>query len=209
MSTNYIITIGRKCGSGGREIGELIAKKLGIDFYDKEILTHASEISGIRIKHFEKNDEKRPSSLLYSIATNSYNTYNYHSQPITDTIASKVTSAQAEAIRRLAEKSSCVMVGRCADYWLRDLENRVSVFITADEKTCVKNIMERYGKNEKDALEIVRKNDKDRSVYYNSQTDRKWGHSDHYDLCIDTSRISKECAADLIIEYLKDIGLID
>ena len=208
MENKFVITIGRRCGSGGREIGEMLAKKLNVDFYDKEILTRASELSGIRMKHFEKNDEKRPSSLLYSIATNSYNSYYYSTNPVTDTIASKVTNAQGKAIRSLADKGSCVMVGRCADYWLRDGYNIISVFITADEETCISNIMKRYDKNKKDAAEIVKKNNRERAAFYNSQTDRKWGNAEHYDLCINTGKINKENAVDIILEYMKASNII-
>lgn len=199
---NRVITIGRQFGSGGREIGEQLAKELGIPLYDKEILAHAAEQSGLHIGLFEKNDEKKTSSLLYTLATNSY-FYGASLSSAEHAIGTQLYIAQVNAVKSLAEKGDCVMVGRCADYFLKKDCDLTSVFITADMPSRVERIMRRYGVAEKNAKDMIKKIDKSRASYYNSVTGDKWGDSLIYDLCFNSSHLGIDGSVALIKAYLE------
>lgn len=201
MGKNRVITIGRQFGSGGRAIGEQLAKELGIPFYDKEILLHASEQSGLHIGLFERNDEKKTSSLLYTLATNSY-FYGPSMSSAEHAIGTQLYVAQVNAIKSLAEQGDCVMVGRCADYFLKNHCNLVSVFITADMPCRIERIMTRYNLTEKNAQDMIKKIDKSRSSYYNSTTGDKWGDARIYDLCLNSSKLGLDGSVKLIRAFL-------
>lgn len=201
MGKHRVITIGRQFGSGGREIGEKLAKELGIPFYDKEILLHASEQSGLHIGLFERNDEKKTSSLLYTLATNSY-FYGASMSSAENAIGTQLYVAQVNAIKSLSEQGDCVMVGRCSDYFLKNHCELVSVFITADHPARIERIKKRYNLNEKDAKDMIKKIDRSRASYYNSTTGEKWGDSRIYDLCISSSKLGIDGSVKLIKDYL-------
>ena len=174
-TTSSIITIGRKYGSAGRQIGQEVAKYFGIKCYDKELLEHAANDSGICKELFEHHDEKPTNSFLYSLVMDTYS-FGYSSAGFTDMpMNHKIFLAQFEAIKKLAEEGPCVMVGRCADYALADSKDCFSVFIHANLDWRINRISEKYNKNAKEAKDMINKTDKSRSSYYNYYTTKKWG----------------------------------
>lgn len=192
---NKIITITRQYGSGGREIGERLAQTMGIEFYDNKLLDVASDDSGIHKNHFEENDEKRTNSFLYLLST----TYGQGGVPFDDTLF----FAQLNAIQKVASQSSCVIMGRCADYALRDFNNVANIFISAPFETRVKRAVEVYGIGEKHAADYVKRIDKQRTSYYNYYTDRRWGQPQNYQLCIDSSALGMDGTTELIKDFLE------
>lgn len=192
-----IITISRQYGSGGREIGEKLAEKIGADFYDKKLLEVAAEKSGIHKSHFEDNDEKRPNSFLYLLST----TYGQGGIPFDDTLF----FAQLASIQKIAsEHRSCVIIGRCADYALRDFKGVANIFISAPFEDRVKRAIDVYGITEKHAEEYVKKIDKQRVSYYNYYTDKRWGTPWNYQLCIDSSALGIDGSVTLIEQFLNE-----
>ena len=200
-----IITISREFGSGGREIGKKLAEQLGIDFYDKELLEIASKESGITQELFVKHDETYTNSFLYSLVMGSY--------PITPDgrinpelpLNQKIFLAQFDTIRSLAEKGPCVIVGRCADYVLRNRENVVNFFITANMAHKRRRILERYDIEKSKVEDFIRKTDKRRANYYNYYTDMKWGEARNYDLCINSSKTGTDGAVSILKAYVEAV----
>ena len=180
-----IITIGRQFGSGGKEIGIRVAKELGIPFYDKELLQHAAEKSGLCQKIFENFDE-RPKSLLYSIAMDSY----MFTLPDTDTGENQkqqVYLATFDTIRQIASQGPCVMIGRCADYALADNPNHLSIFIHAPMDVRIQRVAKRQNISPEEARKLIIKTDKRRASYYEYYSSQKWGAVESYDFCLDSS----------------------
>ena len=175
-----IIAIGREYGSGGREIGEKLAKEFGIPFYDNELLAEAARESGISEEAFIENDEKHTRSFLYSLSIGGYGSGNL---PFNH----KLFLAQFDAIRALAAQGPCVIIGRCADYALEDNPNCLSIFIHADIQTRIQRAVSSYNVPADKAEKIINKTDKMRSNYYNFYSDRKWGDANNYHLTIDSS----------------------
>ncbi len=201
MTSNLIITIGRQSGSGGKEIGQKVAEKLGIKCYDKELLALAAKESGLCEELFQSHDEKPTKSFLYSLVMDSYS-FGYTSSGYMDMpINHKIFLAQFEAIKALADREPCVIVGRCADYALEDYPNRVSIFVTGDDKAKIKRLAERNNVTEAKAKEIMMKTDKERSSYYNYYSSKKWGDVRSYDLCVNSSVLGIEGTVDLIIYF--------
>ena len=202
-NNNTIITIGRQFGSAGREIGELISKELGIKLYDKEMLKIAAKESGLCEEFFEKHDEKPTNSFLYSLVMDTY-AMNYSSNEFSDMpINHKVFLAQYNAIKKIADEGSCILIGRCADYALDEYENCCRVFIYADMDKKIARIARKYNINNSKAKEMILKTDKKRASYYNYYTNKKWGDTLSYDLTIDSSKLGAEGAAKAIINYVK------
>lgn len=195
-----IITIGREYGSGGRQIGEGLAKELGIPYYDKEILRKASQDSGICDNVMESYDEKPTSSFLYSLVMDPYATgfigNNFH-MPLNH----KVFIASFDAIKSIAEEGPCVIVGRCADYALADNEDVISIFIHAPIEERIKRTQKRLEVDRSRAEMMINKADKQRASYYNYYTTKKWGDTSSYHLTIDSSLLG----IDGTIQLLKDI----
>ncbi len=181
---SFVITIGRQYGSGGRFIAQELARELGIPFYDNDLLAKAAVESGIDEDVVKSYDEKKDGVFAGFIPS----LYGYDM-----TMGQKVFLAQFEAIRKIAEQGSAIIVGRCADYVLRDMDNVVNVFITSSLDDCVKRAVKYYNLDEKRALEMIKKTNKKRASYYNFYTDRKWSHADNYDLCLNSSIGIKEC----------------
>ena len=208
MNGNLIITIGRECGSGGREIGKKLSEKLGIKYYNKELLTKAAAQSGLSEDILEINDEKPTSSLLYQVVMDTYS-FGYATNSSMDIpINNKVFLAQYNAIRTIAESESCVIVGRCADYVLQDDKDAVKLFITADIDFRIKRISIENDLTVDKARSFIKKTDKRRQSYYNFYTEKVWGKANSYDLCIDSSIYGIDKTIDFIIEYLKICGKI-
>lgn len=201
---NTIITIGRQYGSGGREIGEKLAKQLNIPFYDKELLSRAAKESGFCQEMIENHDERPTSSFLYNLVMDTYS-FGYNSSSFVDMpISHKIFLAQFDTIKKIADEGACVIVGRCADYALAEYPNCVHIFIHADEPHRIKRIMERYHMTEAKARDSINKKDKQRQSYYNYYSSKKWGRADSYDLCINSSVLGVEGTVKLIIQYVED-----
>ena len=174
MKGNLVIAIGRQCGSKGRQIGQALAEKMGVKCYDKELLSLAAKNSGLCEELFETHDEKPTNSFLYSLVMDTYSlgytTSAYMDMPINH----KIFLAQFDAIKKLAEEESCVIVGRCADYALADYPNTVSVFITGDDSEKLQWLQEFYKVDAAKAKDIMVKTDKKRASYYNYYSSKKW-----------------------------------
>lgn len=200
MQNHLIITIGREYGSGGREIGEMLAKRLNIAYYDKEILTHAAEKSGICEEVMEAHDEKGALRSLLGAGTigSAMSGIGYNMQiPMNQ----RIFQAQFDAITQLAQEGPCVFVGRCADYVLRGLPNVTHVFIYASPEHKTERIMRVEGVSEDKAREMIRKTDKQRKSYYNFYADGNWGMRSNYDLMLRTDGHSLEELVELIAAY--------
>ncbi len=202
MDKHFIITIGREFGSGGREIGKALAERLNVKCYDKELLALAAQESGISEDLFKSHDEKPTNSFLYSLVMDTYSmgysTSSYMDMPINQ----KVFMAQYDAIKKLADEESCIIVGRCADYALKNNPDCISVFIKADINDKIKRIMRVYNLSEDKAKDMIVKTNKKRSNYYNFYTNQKWADSRCYDLCIDSSELGIDGTIELILAYL-------
>ena len=198
-----IITIGRQFGSAGREIGTYIAKELGVKLYDKEMLQVAAKDSGLCQEFFEKHDEKPTSSFLYSLVMDTY-AMNYSTNLFTDMpLNHKVFLAQYNAIRKIADEESCVLIGRCADYALEEYDNCYHVFIHADMESKIHRIATKYDLTDAKAKDLIIKTDKKRSAYYNYFSNKQWGDSASYDLTINSGLLGSEGTAKAIIEFVK------
>ncbi len=200
--TSMVITIGRQYGSGGREVGRRLATRLEIPYYDKELLSEASKDSGICEELFENNDEKPTRSFLYSLVTGIQTHGNPSTMYMDMPLNHRIFLAQFDTIRRLAGNGPCVVVGRCADYVLRDQAHVVNVFLKADMEHRKERAIER-GADLGRAEEIVKRHDKERASYYNYYATTTWGDVNNYDLCLDTGRIGYDGAVEMIIEYVR------
>ena len=199
---NKIYTIGRDFGSGGREVGEKLAAKLGIKLYDKELLQQAAKDSGFCEEIFENHDEKPTNSFLYSLVMDTYSVSGYSAAPFLDMpLNHKVFLAQFETIKKIAEKESCVIVGRCADYALSDNPNCINVFIHADLDVRIKNVSRNLNITENKARDIINKTDKQRASYYNYYTSKKWGDSKSYNLSLDAGKLGTDNCVEMILKF--------
>lgn len=199
----YIITIGRQFGSGGRSIGQKIAEKLNINFYDKELISIAAKESGTDPEIFKDVDEKAANSLLYSLSTGMYGFGSGFSAMGDLPVNDKLYLLQHKIIKEIAEKESCVIVGRCADYVLRENPDCVNIFIYADMAFRKEQSVKKHGIDEARAEHIINKTDKSRANYYSFYSGQKWGMAENYDLCINSSKLSEDKIVDLIIDYIK------
>ena len=201
---NYIYTIGRELGSGGYTVAKLLAERLGIKLYDKELLAQAAKDSGFCEEIFENHDERPTNSFLYSLVMDTYTGGNYSAAPFLDMpLNHKVFLAQFDTIKKIASEESCVIVGRCADYALADYPNTVSVFVTGNDEDKLKSIKNLYNVDDAKAKDIMVKTDKKRSSYYNYYSSKKWGDSRSYDMCINSSVLGPDGTADMIIAFAK------
>ncbi len=203
MSENKtIITIGRQYGSGGYEVGKLLAEKLGVKLYDKEMLKRAAKDSGLCEEIFESHDEKPTNSFLYSLVMDTYS-LGYSSGSFADMpINHKVFLAQFDTIKKIADEGSCVMVGRCADYALENYDNVINVFIYADLDKRIRRVAREFDLTDAKAKEVITKTDKKRASYYNYYTNKEWGDAKSYDLCINSAKLGIEGTAQAILDYM-------
>lgn len=202
MDNKYIITIARQFGSGGRAIGEKLAQKLSVDFYDKELISLAAKESGMSPEVFEKVDETAANSLLYSLSMGLYNFSSGFSAMGDLPINDKLYTLQHKIIREIAAKGPCVIVGRCADYILKDKKNCISVFIHADMEYRKERAVKVHNIDKDRAEHIISKTDKSRANYYSFYSGQKWDLAGNYDLCIDSSKLTEDQIVDLIISYI-------
>ncbi len=195
-----IITIARGMGSGGRTIGKMLSEDLNIKYYDKDLIKLASEESGINERFFGLVDEKLKGSFLrrggvykgdllepdHPDFTSNQNLFNF----------------SAKVIKDLADKEPAVIVGRCADYILKDRKDVIRVFIYSDMETAIKNVVDMYGVSDKEAKKIIEKTDKERSEYYHHYTGREWTNAKNYNICLDTSSMDYKKCVDIIKGYI-------
>lgn len=197
-----VITISREFGSGGREIGEKVAKRLGIELYDKTIIDMVSEKSGYSVDFVEDNDQRLSRSMLFQIAvTGTLPPWlNGSSKPEVET--GGLFAAQSEVIKGLAAKGSCVIVGRCADYILRDDPNRISVFIRGNSEDKINRCVREYGLNPQNAVSDMMRRDKERADYYEHYTGKKWGSVENYDICLNSSLLGEEGCIEILFDII-------
>ena len=199
MSKKIIITIARQYGSGGREIGERVAKLLGIPLYDKELITDAATKGSLNEDIIKKADESAANSLLYTLAMGSNvlgTTMHFgYKMPLND----KLFILQSEVIKEYAKNGSCVIIGRCADYVLRDEPNILRLFIYGDLDHRQARVLERHPElKSSQVIDVINKTDKRRSSYYNFYTGNKWGKYDNYDMAINSSTLGIDHTAQVI-----------
>ena len=203
MDTQTVFTIGRQFGSGGRQVGRLLSEKLGIPFYDKELIAISAQDSGLSEALFSNADEKATSSIFYSLVMGNYpmasGALGVTEMPLND----QLFLIQSKTIKRLADEGPCVIVGRCADYILRDKENVVNVFVHAKLESRIERAIKVYEIAEKKAEDTCLKADKQRANFYNYYSDRKWGMCRTYDLSLDSSKLGIEGCAEQIISFEK------
>lgn len=199
---NRVITIARSYGSGGRKMGRLLAKELGYEYYDREILRIASDESGISEELFRQADEKQRIPL-FRIAREVY-TGEVIPPDSDDFISNEnLFRYQAKIIRELASTRNCVIVGRCANFILRGRDNVLNVFVTAPVVDCVRRVMETDGLNLEEAEKKIKKIDKRRADYFKYFTGRQWHDAALYDLCLNTGHMSEQKCVDIVRAYME------
>lgn len=198
----FVVTIARGFGSGGRTIGKMLAEKLGVKFYDKELIRIASDESGINEALFGQNDEKTKNGLFGKPGV-------YKGEVIAPGKSGFISEEnlfnyQAMVIKKLASEESCVIVGRCADYVLRSEPHVVRVFIYADEEQCIKNTAEVKGiTDRKEAIKTITATDKERAAYYKAHTGREWIDARNYDLCLNSGDLGFDKCVDIISDFIR------
>lgn len=207
---NKIITISRQYASGGRIIGEKLAAALEIPFYDNEIITRAAKESGFAEEAFRAAESKATNSFLYSIAMGmgsfggNHEAGGYTQLSLDD----RIYLAQTDVIRKVAAEGPCVIVGRCADYILKEMDNVVNVFICADMKFRVERAVKVYEMSPNKIEDSIRKIDKRRANYYNYHSCEQWGRAQNYHLCVNSGAIGIENAVACIKAYVEHCGEI-
>lgn len=201
--SKQIITISRQCGSGGHTIGSLVAQSLKIPFYDKKILEIVSQRSGLSEETIRQDGEYTPTSLLYTIATNISYGYDLSSKGGM-VLPDQVFAFQSELIRELADKESCVIVGRCADYLLHDRADCFHVFIYGNAEDRRKRIVAEHRVPIGEVENHVRDRDRKRAQHYKHYTDQTWGMAENYNLCLDSSRLGIETCVDIIVGCVEE-----
>lgn len=199
---NYVVTIARGYGSGGKTVGKMVAEQLGIQYYDRELLRMASDESGINEKLFGSADEKLKWSLLFKAAKKAYK--GELIPPDSDDFVSNdnLFNYQAKVIHDLAAQESCVIVGRCADYVLKDKKNVIKIFVHAPIENCINTVMDMYGISKKDAEKKILSIDKHRAEYYKYYTGREWDNASNYDLCLNSSEMGFEKCVEVVKAYI-------
>jgi cytidylate kinase len=200
---NKVITISRQFGSGGREIGKKLAEKLEIPFYDNELIEREAKQSGFSTAAFENAENKATNSLLYSIAMgmNAYGNQELGFAHLS--LDDRIYLAQSEVIRNVAEEGPCVIVGRCADYVLKDFPNVISIFIWAGIEFRKKRAVELYNLSEVKTEDNIIKIDRRRANYYNYHANEKWGKAENYHLSIRSDTIGVDACAECIKAYVE------
>ena len=195
-----IITISRQFGSAGHTIAKEVAEKLGIPLYDSQLITEVAKKSGLSEEFIRQNEEyaSHSNSFLYQIAMSAMGTHGYPS------VYHQLYEAQTKVIRELADKEECVIVGRCADYILRDRHDALHVFIHADKQHRSEHILSQYGATEKSTEQRMKEKDDKRRNYYRFHTNREWGLCENYHLSLDSGLLGIEKCVDIIIAAAKD-----
>lgn len=211
MDAHLIITIGRRLGAGGLGVARQLAREFGLKVYDKELLVEVARESGLDEACFEKRDEKSSRGVLGALQ-GFRSLFGIYNRAGTESVMNedRLFQIQSEVMRNIAAKEDCVIVGRCADYILRDEPRLMSVFISASLESRVRRIMAGEQLNEEDARRYVEQGDRKRAAYYNYYTFKKWGDSASYDLCIDASKLDDDIdkVVELIKYYMKQRNMI-
>ncbi len=205
MTDGIIVTVSREAYCGGDEFAKMLADKAGFKFYDREIISLASQKSGIHEEHFESVEKKPTNSILYSVVMGMYSSrgaYVKLDDVLTD---DKIYKVQADIIRDMAAQGNCVFVGRCSDYILRNNEKCFNIFLRGDLDDRVKRAMNEQNASEAEAKKIVSRADKKRRSYYNYYTNREWGNINNYDIALNLSKISEKDAVEVILNYLEKV----
>ena len=204
MEKNFIINIGRQLGSGGRSIADILARHYGVTAYDRKLIELAAKESGLSQEFFENADEKKSHGFFHSIFSNRAvaNALGSNDSYLSNDALFKV---QSDIIRELAEKESCIFIGRCADYILRDHPCCVNLFFTADLEDRVARMASEKGIAIEQAEELVERTDRRRADYYNYYSGKTWGAAESYDLCVNTSRLGFEGTAKMLIDFIDSV----
>ena len=200
---NLIITISRQYGSGGRQIGQQLAKELNLPFYDKEIIDLAAKESGLAADFIRGQEQQLTQSLLFSIVTN-FTSNAGAFNPNMLSLSDQVYLAEAKAIRSLADKGSCVMVGRCADWVLEKDYDVLRVFVCAPIETRCKRAVEEYGDKAENIQKAVQNIDKQRARYCQHYCDKAWEDAENYDLCLNSGTLGEEACVDFIVHTVQN-----
>lgn len=201
MANSIIINVGRQLGSGGHDIGRMLALDFGAKYYDRELLNLAAKESGFSEKFFEQHDEKR--GFLKGLFNMQTSHFSGGSMYKTNFSQESLFQFQSDAIIKAAKEGSCVFVGRCADYVLRDFPNTVNVFVSASMEYRVSQIMNKQHLDEDSARSFIEKRESERAEYYNYYTGKKWGHAASYDICIDSSVLGILESEKIIAAFIK------
>ena len=194
-----VITISRQFGSGGHSIAKAAAERMGIAFYDNQLITEVARQSGLSEEFIRENEEyaSHSNSFLYQLAMSTAGTYGYPS------VYQKLYEAQTKVIQDIADKEPCIIVGRCADYILRDREDCLHVFIHADNQHRATHILEKYGATDKTISQRIKDKDNRRRNYYRFHTDREWGVAANYSLALDSGVLGEALCVDIICRALE------
>ena len=198
-----IITIARQYGSGGKTLGKALAQDLGINCYDRELMRMASDESGISEGMFGKVDEKLKKTPLFRISRNVYQGQLIPPDEDDFTSNDNLFNYQAKIIKQLAEAESCVIIGRCADYVLKERKDVVSVFVHAPKDYCMMRARERLGYPDKEVEKYIANTDKYRAEYYKYHTGNTWYDARNYDLCLDSSKLTQDQCIEVIKDYIR------
>ena len=204
MAYKSIIALGRQYGSGGKEVGEKLARMMNVPFYDRELIALAAQKSGIAPEMYASIDETATNSLLYALSTGAFMFTSHFTSSVELPLNDKLYILQNKIINEIAEKEgSCVIVGRCADYILRNNPNCVSVFVYAPLEQRIERIKKKDGISAEAAESKIVKTDKKRANYYNFYTNREWGNISNYELAISSHPLGSEKTAQMILDYVK------
>ena len=201
MKNTTVITIGREYGSGGRIIGEKLAERLEIPYYDKKILERLAKESGICDEVINAYDEKPTNSLLYSLAMNPYGFVN--SMNANQSLEVRVHLSQVNLVKKIAKEGSCVLIGRGADCILKDEPNVFRFFICADIEKRIERIMKLESVSAEKAKQLIAKADKNRAQFYNYYTNQKWGDAKNYDLCVNSSVLGMDGTVSVLQNFIE------
>ena len=200
----YVISIGRQLGSGGKDIAEKLGEMLGISVYDKKLLEVAAQESGIDTSAFENADEQESDSFLSNIVALRHAVTGYFGGQDSYMHSDRLFELQSEAMRSIAQRESCITIGRCSEYVLRDHPCLISIFITADSDDRIKRIMRKDGLSEEQAKEKMERGDKRRRSYHDYYATTHWGEAHSYDLCINSSLMGIEGTVELLYSLIKN-----
>lgn len=198
----FVITIGRSYGSGGRTLGKMLAEELGVKYYDRELLRLASDASGINESLFGQVDEKIKNSSLFKISKNIYKGEIIPPESEDFVSDDNLFNYQAKIIKELAEEESCVIIGRCADYILKDRKDIIRLFFYAPLEDCIEREKNQSGGTQKEIIKKINKIDKHRSEYYKYYTGKEWNDARNYDFCLNTASMSYEQLIQVVKNYI-------
>lgn len=201
---NYVITIGRELGSGGKSIGEMMAKELGIPVYDRRLIMMAAQESGLAPEVFEKADEIPGKGLMSHILRGLSSPFASFNSLYNNSMSKEsLFQVQADIIRQKAAQESCIIVGRCSDYILREHPRHLDIFVRANYEDRVAQLMRRHQCTDKEAKELIERIDEMRSEYHNFYAETNWGDSRAYDICVNSSTLGIEGTAELLLSFVR------